>query len=180
MKFLFFIMGLPVMIMSFFEAVDVVPYASESSLLIDGKEIVLTQEQNQDLLNEVEKLFQSGHTVPAFGVVFDEMYKDEIKEGQFVKLKFSNVFEINGLPFDELVFKICPDYHGFNLMRGMNGVFQGRCIYIDLHENTMEDFCRFVNSLDCVKEIGKEKDVETENSDLKNKQEIENISNENV
>lgn len=165
------------MIMSFFEAVDVLPYVQQTELIINGNEIVLTEQEQQDLMKEICEMFEDAHTMPAFGVVFDEMYKQEIQEGQFVKLKFPKVFEVNGLPFDELVFKVSPEYHGFNLMRGMNGVFQGRCIYIDLQDKTMADLDEYLNSLNCVKNIkdSVEEKIETENIQDLNQQEAKNI-----
>lgn len=153
MRFLFFFMGVPMIIMSFFEAVDVLPYVSQYNLLVNGNVVELSQEETEQLQQQVEKLFENSHTMPAFGVVTDEIFHEDVQNGYFVSMKFQTPIKINELPFDELVFKIGRDFHGFNLMRGNHGIFQGRCIYIDLQERTMEELYDFVEGLESVKEI---------------------------
>lgn len=153
MRFLFFFMGVPMIIMSFFEAVDVLPYVSQYNLLVNGNVVELSQEETEQLQQQVEKLFENSHTMPAFGVVTDEIFHEDVQNGYFVSMKFQTPIKINELPFDELVFKIGRDFHGFNLMRGNHGIFQGRCIYIDLQERTMEELYDFVEGLERVKEI---------------------------
>lgn len=140
-------------IMSFFEAVDVLPYVSQYNLLVNGNVVELSQEETEQLQQQVEKLFENSHTMPAFGVVTDEIFHEDVQNGYFVSMKFQTPIKINELPFDELVFKIGRDFHGFNLMRGNHGIFQGRCIYIDLQERTMEELYDFVEGLESVKEI---------------------------
>ncbi len=153
MRFLFFFMGVPMIIMSFFEAVDVLPYVSQYNLLVNGNVVELSQEETEQLQQQVEKLFENSHTMPAFGVVTDEIFHEDVQNGYFVSMKFQTPIKINELPFEELVFKIGRDFHGFNLMRGNHGIFQGRCIYIDLQERTMEELYDFVEGLESVKEI---------------------------
>lgn len=125
------------MIMSFFEAVDVLPYVAKIDLMTNGNSIELSQEQEQNLYTKVCELFKNSRTMPAFGVVFDNEFQKELQNGTYISLKFNGVFEVNELPFDELVFKVEPDWQGFNLMRGMKGVFEGRCIYINLQDKDM-------------------------------------------
>lgn len=162
-RILFFFLGVPMMIMSFFEAVDVLPHVDASSLIINGNVVELTEDEQQNLMQQVFDMFENSHTMPAFGVIFDDMYQEEIQSGVFVSLKFPHVFEVNGLPFDELVFKVEPTFQGFNLMRGMKGVFQGRCIYIDLQDKTMQELYDYINSLESVKQIVVEGNSELEN-----------------
>ncbi len=147
MKFLFFFMGIPLMIMSFFEAIDVLPYVAQTNLIVDGNTIELSQEQQDQLFVQIEQLFEGSKTMPAFGVTTPEMFAEDLKSGNFVSMKFDGLFEVNGLPFDELVFKVDKDYHAFNLIRGNNGVYNGRCIYIDLDEKDMSEFDQFIQTL---------------------------------
>lgn len=162
-RILFFFLGVPMMIMSFFEAVDVLPHVDTSSLIINGNVVELTETEQQNIMQQICDMFENSHTLPAFGVVFDDMYQEEIQSGVFVSLKFPHVFEVNELPFDELVFKVDPTFQGFNLMRGMKGIFQGRCIYIDLQDKTMQQLSDYINSLESVKEIINEVEPQTEN-----------------
>lgn len=152
MKFLFFFMGLPIMIMSFFNAADALPYAENVSLLSEGKEIVLTQEQQSDLKDGILSMFENSRTLPAFAVVTDEMFKEDVQSGTFVSLKFNQVMEVEGLPFDEIVFKVVPEYSAINLLRGNNGVFQGRCIHVQLDKN-MQDLNDIIDQIQTKTEI---------------------------
>ncbi len=140
------------MILSFFETTDVLPYVTSTSLLVDGQIIEMTQDEQQTLQAQVESLFEGARTMPAFGVIFEDMYKDEIKSGTFISLRFPQIVEVNGLPFDELVFKVETDWTGVNLYRGINGEFNGRCIYLDFDKN-MKDLNDFIRNLESVKQI---------------------------
>lgn len=160
MKFLFFFMGVPMMIMSFYEAIDVLPYVTNYNLMVDGNVIELSETEVQGLQEQVVSLFEGSHTMPAFGVVFNDMYQKDVKNGYFVSLKFDSPIQINNLPFDELVFKVDKDFHGFNLMRGEKGIFQGRCIYIDLQDKTMANLFEYIENLDSVKNISLDEPVE--------------------
>ena len=182
MKFLFFFLGVPMMIMSFFVTVDALPFVQSAELLVDGKEIVLTEDEQSKLQQQVENLFEGSLTMPAFGVMFDDMFQEATSNGTFVSLKFGRILEVNGLPFDQIVFQVSPDWSGFNLFRGMNGVFQGRCIYIDLNGKTMQDFSDFINTLPALQDVDNQvpeiEDVpadETSNQEIK--AEIENVDN---
>lgn len=135
------------MIMSFFEVVDVLPYVQSFDLIVNGHQIELSEQQQTTLQEGVQELFENSLTMPAFAVTFDEIFKEEIQDGTFVLMKFDRVFKVNELPFDELVFKVQPDFQGFNLYRGMRGIFQGRCIYIDLNGKDMQALA------DCVKAL---------------------------
>ncbi len=147
MRFLFFVFGVPMMIMSFFQATDAIPFAQNTSLLVDGQEIVLSAQQQEDLKMQVASLFEGSHTLPSLAVMFENDFQQKIQEGTYVSLKFERPCEINDLLFDELVFEVVPEYQGFNLYRGNRGVFQGRCVYVDLVDKTMQPLWDFVQTI---------------------------------
>lgn len=146
-RMLFFFMGVPMMIMSLFEAIDVLPYATDFNVLVDGKQIEMTVEQKTDLKGQVEKLFENCHTMPAFGVVTPKIYEEQIKDGIFVSIKFDQTYMLNELPFDELVFGVGKDFYGFNLMRGNKGVFDGRCVYMSVVDGNMDELYNSLSAL---------------------------------
>ena len=145
MRIMFFVLGIPAMILSFFEVVDIMPYVAQSSLIFDGEEIVLSEQQQESLEQQVLQMFETAHTLPAFGVINPDEFENYLKQGKFVSLKFDSTIELNGLPFDELVFEVSPELQAFNLFRGNKGVFQGRCIYIDLMGGAMEELSNLIN-----------------------------------
>lgn len=140
------------MIMSFFQVTDALPFVQSQNLFVNGHEIVLTETEQTDFKQHIETLFENSHTLPALGVVFDNEFKTDFQNGIFVSLKFDVPIEINDLPLDELWFRISPEASGFNLCRANHGIVQGRCIYVDLNGKTMQDFSDFVNSLPQVQE----------------------------
>lgn len=150
MKFLFFFMGIPLMIMSFFETAEVLPYANQLNLVVDGHEIQLTETERTDLQQQIYDLFEGSRTVPALGVVFEDMYQEDMQTGIHVVLKFDGVFEVNGLTFDELVFKVTPNAYGIGIIRGLEGEHNGRCLFVDLDGKTTQNFYDYVVSLDKV------------------------------
>lgn len=147
MRFLFFVFGVPMMILSFFQVSDALPYVESTNLYMNGQEVSLSQNQQEDLKMQLDKLFEGSHTMPALAVVFGNDFQESLKEGSFVSLKFGQEVQINDLPFDELFFKVSPDAYGFNLFRGNHGVVQGRCIYVDLNGKTMQEFSDYVSTL---------------------------------
>ncbi len=152
MRFIFFALGVPMMIMSFFQVTDALPFVQSQNLFVNGHEIVLTETEQADLKQQIETLFENSHTLPALGVVFDNEFKTDLQDGIFVSLKFDVPIEINDLPLDELWFRVSPEAFGFNLCRANHGIVQGRCIYVDLNGKTMQNFSDFVNSLPQVQE----------------------------
>lgn len=136
------------MIMSFFQAADVLPYVQEYNLLVNGQIVEISAEQQAQLQMKVDELLQNTRTMPAFGVTLpDELDADKL-ENVYICLKFDKTLSVNDLPFDELCFRVDKDCHGFNLNRGNNGIFQGRAIYLDiLQDGTMNDLYDFVTEI---------------------------------
>lgn len=172
MRILFFFLGVPMMLMSFFEAVDIMPFVSSSSVIVNGNEIVLSEEQQETLEQQVLNMLEHAHTLPAFGVVFNEMYQEIIKEGNFVSLKFDKVMELNELPFDEIVFKVDSQAQGFDMMRGIKGVFQGRCVHIDLLGNNMEQLQETIDSFSQLNDVDDNNETDIVEDVGKNEEEI--------
>ena len=63
------------MIMSFFQATDAIPFAQNTSLLVDGQEIVLSAQQQEDLKMQVASLFEGSHTLPSLAVMFENDFQ---------------------------------------------------------------------------------------------------------
>ncbi len=146
-RILFFFMGVPMMIMSLFEAVDVLPYSANYDVMVDGKTIEMTIDQKEELKTKVEELFANCHTMPAFGVVTPEIFQEQTKNGIYVSIKFDQTYMLNELPFDELVFGVGKDFYGFNLMRGNKGVFDGRCVYLSVIDGNMDELYNYLSSM---------------------------------
>ena len=62
-----------------------------------------------------------------------------MKQGVWLKLIYDKTFVHNEMPFDSLLIQIEKDWTGFNIYRGNNGIYEGRCFYIDLVNNNMKN-----------------------------------------
>ncbi len=183
MRVMFFMMGVPLMILSFFEASAVLPYAQSFDVYVDGNVLELSEEQVSGLKAQTQELFEDSRTMPAFGVIFDEQFREEIKSGTYISIKFDEVMEVNDLPFDELIFKVEPDFYGVNLMRANKGIVNGRCIYLDFNGKNMQKLHDFVQTLSKSSEVENDnaQDVEeNQNTTTQNEQTLSNSSNTQI
>lgn len=85
------------------------------------------------------------HTMPAFGVSIHAETINAIQKGVWLKLQYNGTQTVDGMPFDELLIEVNPDFQGFNIIRGNKGIYEGRCFYINLINNTMKPLYDFIN-----------------------------------
>lgn len=146
-RFLFVILGVPIMIMSLMHPAEAVPFAEKVELLSNGQAVELDESQQISLLGQVQDLFAAGRKMPAFSVMLDSEYDAFLSDGIFVRLTFPQILQIDGMPFDELIFKVEENFYGFNIIRGLDGRHEGRCFFLDLGQNTTASFYDFASSL---------------------------------
>lgn len=110
-------------------------------ITIDGNVTQLNYEncEYEAILNELNKMLEESHEMPAFGVSLDHETKESKKSGVWLELKYSETIIHNEMPFDSLLIQVEKDWSGFNIYRGNKGVYEGRCYYIDLVDNNMDN-----------------------------------------
>lgn len=168
-RLFFSFMGVPMIFNAMFNFTDIFSYG-QMNLIYNNQVIEITDEEKADIQGEIIKYLENAYDSPALAVTFPEFYKEMLKDGYFLNFKFDKHYEFNGLPFDELTIKIEDNAHGFNVFRGENGVFQGRCIYVNT-ENSSSELYKIV------KEIVDNKiptNVEEENKNVESSQEMQN------
>ena len=168
-RLFFSFMGVPMIFNAMFNFTDIFSYG-QMNLIYNNQVIEITDEEKADIQGEIIKYLENAYDSPALAVTFPEFYKVMLKDGYFLNFKFDKHYEFNGLPFDELTIKIEDNAYGFNVFRGENGVFQGRCIYVNT-ENSSSELYKIV------KEIVDNKiptNVEEENKNVESSQEMQN------
>lgn len=100
------------------------------------------KEDFQEILEVFEKMILGSREMPAFGVSVDKLTREELKHGLWIEFNFSKTMDY-GMPFESLLIKVEKDYSGFNIIRKYNGLYEGRCFYLDL-EGTMEELHNFL------------------------------------
>ncbi|MBQ7797946.1 MAG: hypothetical protein IJ371_02360 [Clostridia bacterium] len=117
--------------------------SNQAQVIIDNDyyEVDYTDELNS-VLNIV---LQDSHALPAFGVSIHTETLKAIQKGVWLKLQYNGTQYVNGKSFDELLIEVQPNFCGFNIIRGNKGVYEGRCFYIDLIDNTMKPIYYLIN-----------------------------------
>ncbi len=126
--------------------VDLFSEASMVEIYKDGEVYLLNQEQQKEFDEIFCEIMEGAIQKPAFAVSLDDLTKEEMKSGFWVKFIFDNTMFKSEMPFDELLFNVTENAHGVNIIRGNDGIYQGRCYYLDL-EGTMNMLYDFISQL---------------------------------
>ena len=116
--------------------------SNSSEVIIEGE---YNDIKNLDELNNIlNTMLVDSHPMPAFGVSLDSETKLAITNGVWLRLIYNNTIWVDGMNFDELLIQVNPEFSGFNIIRGNNGVYEGRCYYIDLNNNSMKTLYNYL------------------------------------
>lgn len=119
----------------------------------------------QSDLDDFEKIFcdaiEEARQVPALGVAIDNLVKEDMKEGIWIKFIFEKTFIKSEMPFDELLINVQKNSSGFNIIRGNNGIYDGRCYYLELNSN-LDKLYEFIENLSLTENIDSEIELEVQ------------------
>ena len=121
-------------IYDFFEATETI------TIFKDGKEKTFpnTSTEFDKIKTEFMDMIYNSYEMPAFGVSIHEHTMQALQSGTWVQFNFKEQLKHNDMPFDALLINVSPDYQGFNLIRQVNGKYEGRCFYINLDDGNMQ------------------------------------------
>ncbi len=112
----------------------------------NGHEIIMTKEDAEKFDEIFSSLLEDCRPMPAYGVSLHDETMKAIQEGIWIRFVFDETLSVNELPFDELLINLTKDMYGFNVIRGNEGVYDGRCFYVDVPRN-MDKLYEFMVSL---------------------------------
>lgn len=120
---------------------DIMTNCKKVEVTINNENFVYDKEDKEydEILDEINEMLIGSHEMPAFGVSIDKDTKEAKKIGVWVELKYDKVYSHNEMPFDSLLIQVEKNWNGFNIYRGNNGIYEGRCFYINLLDNNMDD-----------------------------------------
>lgn len=127
---------------------DIISVASSVVVYKDGNFEKQQRADRQQIIGEFKKLLNVGHEMPAFGVALHEDVQVQKQSGLFVEFCFNEMMEYNQMPFCRLLVQVKPEDSGFNIIRYHDAKYEGRCYYVSLGENTMQNFYDFILSLE--------------------------------
>ncbi len=163
-KFLSVLLILPILLCS--QANTMIDLFSEATMVEiykDGQIINLSEDEQKEFDNIFCSSLEGSVQMPAFGVSLDEITKEEMKSGIWIKFIFEKTIIKSEMPFDELLIHLEKDSYGINIIRGNSGVYEGRCYYLNL-DNNLNALYSFIDGL---KGLEQEVEVELESQDIK-------------
>ena len=105
--------------------------------------------KDDKLFNELMQIWQvnlkNSFEMPSLGVSLDNETKQALKNGYFVEFLFEKTMTHNDMPFDSLLIELTNEQGGYQLIRGLDNTYEGRCFYLNLFENDNE-LLEFVDS----------------------------------
>ena len=96
------------------------------------------------ILHEFMSMLKGSYQMPALGVSIDDLTRKEKNNGIWLEFKFNGVNYNSDLPFDSLLVKIERDNYGFNIIRKYENKYDGRCFYISLNGNNMDNLYKYL------------------------------------
>ncbi len=108
----------------------------------DGQKTTFNKgdQKYEEILGALKHITNGAYDMPAFGVSLDKETRKSLNSGFWIELVYESEQEHNGMPFSSLLIEINKDYSGFNLIRQVNGKYEGRCFYLQLQENMEQLF----------------------------------------
>lgn len=116
-------------IMDYFNSCD------NMCILVDNIQYDIVSTNKDFIINSLITTCNNSHEMPAFGVSIHKEAVEAIKTGIWIKLKYNTTQLHNDMPFDELLINVVSEDCGFNIIRGNNGIYEGRCYYVSLEGN---------------------------------------------
>ena len=108
--------------------------ACSINIIADGTTTSLAKgdEKFELILSALENMTAGSRQMPAFGVSLDEETRKAMQSGTWVELIYDNTMEVSGMSFESLLIEVKENYYGINIIRKLNGKYEGRCFYLDL------------------------------------------------
>ena len=150
-KFMCFLMIFPILLCSM--QANMVDLFSEDYMIEIYKDGQLV-EIDKDQFDKFEEIFcesiEGSRQMPAYGVSIHEHTIEAMKSGFWIKFIFDKVIVKSGMPFDSLLINVTKDCYGINIIRGLDGRYEGRCYYLDF-DKTLDELYNFIDTLEIEK-----------------------------
>lgn len=121
--------------------------ASTLNVFDDGKITTFKKgdEKYQTIVSAMLEMTKNSRPMPAFSVSLDNETREDMKKGFWVELEFETTQTALEMHFDALLVKIERQYNGINIIRKLNGKYEGRCFYLDLEKDMDKLFAAVQN-----------------------------------
>ena len=168
-KFLFLFVIFPILFC--FSTAGVVDLFCEAEMIVfykDGQQVLLSQKEQNQIDNLFSEAIEDSFSMPAFAVSLDNLTKEEMKSGLWLEFVFDKTMSINEMPFDSLLVNVNKDQYGINLIRGNDGIYEGRCFYLDLRGKNLDELYDYLSNIN-----SNEENFEIENQQIEKTEIVE-------
>lgn len=120
---------------------DAFPAADEIVVYRDGQAKSYTQggEEYAKIMAVWQNTLDGSRQMPALGVSINDLTVKEMTKGVWLEFVYNQSCESWGMNFDRLTVNVIGSYMGFNVIRYTDGLYQGRCYYLDLDGRNMSE-----------------------------------------
>lgn len=168
-KFLFLFVIFPILFcFSTAGVVDLFCGATMIDFYKDGQQVLLSQKEQNKIDNLFSEAIEDSFSMPAFAVSLDNLTKEEMKSGLWLEFVFDKTMSINEMPFDSLLVNVNKDQYGINLIRGNDGLYEGRCFYLDLRGKNLDELYDYLSNIN-----SNEENFEIENQQIEKTEIVE-------
>lgn len=109
----------------------------------NGKEQTIDNPQFKQVLTEVcDKAYFS----PALAIAKNADVYTRIRKGIWLELRYNSMQNYADMEFDRLLIEIKPNMYGFNIIRGIGDLYEGRCYYLNLSDDSTKLY-KFLKSM---------------------------------
>lgn len=109
--------------------------------------IILKDEKSFDEFMQLWQInLKNSYEMPSLGVSLDSETKQALSSGYYVEFLFDKQIFHNDMPFDSLLVELSKNQGGYQLIRGLDNTYEGRCFYVNLIENDNNELLNFVKN----------------------------------
>lgn len=110
------------------------------------KEFAKDTKEYDKILQLWQIAVNSGYEMPAYGVSLDKETRKDLESGFYMEFIFDETKTHNEMPYDALLIKLMQNQGGYQLIRLHDGIYEGRCFYININEIN-NDLYDYINSI---------------------------------
>ena len=166
-KALFFMMIFPILFCS--SVANVIDLFCEADMIVfykEGQQIYLSENDQSQIDQLFSDAIEKSYSMPAFAVSIDNLTKESMKSGLWIEFVFDKTMAASEMPFDSLLVNITQSQYGINLIRGNDGVYEGRCFYLDLNGNNLDKLYDYLSNLNIPSETFEVESQEIEETEI--------------
>lgn len=117
------------------QLINTIKEISSVTIFKDGHKISIDNKSKMfsTFYDKIVYKLSMSRILPALAVSIHDDIVKEMKKDMWIQINFDTTQEIDGLPFESLLFKL-EKTAGLNLIRKYQGKYEGRCIYLWLNE----------------------------------------------